>query len=270
MPNSLPFRIAAITGASSGLGAELARQLAARGVLVGLIARREPELHAIAQQIEHDGGRVAVAPADVTDGPTVRRAIESIEAALGPIDLLIANAGITQPPSDSPCSADSLERLFRVNVLGAAHAIEAVLPGMLARRAGRIAGVSSLAGTRGFPASAGYSASKAALSTLLEGLRVQLRDTGVGVTTIHPGFVRTPMTDVLERSQPFRMDVEPAARIIVRGLASGRRRIDFPWPAVAAMRLISLLPDPLFDALAGRFDPPSNGPQKPGGQPRKI
>lgn len=247
-------RAAVITGASSGLGAEMARQLAASGVPVGLIARRGDLLNALAARIAEAGGTALVAVADVADPNATRDAIASIAARLGPIDLLIANAGVARPSSASDFSAAEFERMLRVNLLGASYAIEAVLPGMLARGRGHLVGISSLAAYRGLPGSAGYSASKAALSTLLEGFRVELRGTGIAVTTVHPGYVRTEMTADNDFAMPFLMEVEPAARIILRGIAARRAEVNFPWPLARFLGFARYWPNALYDRAAGAID----------------
>ncbi len=241
---------AVITGASSGIGAELARQLAGLGVPVGLIARRADRLDALASQITQAGGVAHVAVADVADPRAIRDVIHSLADRLGPIDLLVANAGVANPSSALEFSADSFERMVRVNVLGVAHAIEAVLPAMLRQGRGHLVGISSLAAYRGLPGSAGYSASKAAVSTLLEGFRVELRSFGIAVTTVHPGFVRTEMTDVNDFKMPFLMEVEPAARIILRGIAARRAEVNFPWPLAGFLRFVRLWPNVLYDRAA--------------------
>lgn len=251
---SIDCRAAVITGASSGLGAEMARQLAASGVPLGLIARRADRLDALASRIAEAGGVVHVAVADVADSRATREAIASLGERLGPIDLLLANAGVARPSSARGFSADEFERMVRVNLLGASYAFEAVLPGMLARQRGHLVGVSSLAAYRGLPGSAGYSASKAALSTLLEGFRVELRGSGIAVTTVHPGYVRTEMTDVNDFAMPFLMDVEPAVRIILRGIAARRAEVNFPWPIARFLGLARYWPNALYDRAAGVID----------------
>ena len=129
-------------------------------------------------------------------------------------------------------------------------AIEAVLQGMLERGRGQIVGISSLAAFRGMPVNAGYAATKAGLSTLLEGLRVELRGRGVDVTIVHPGFVRTPMIEEGGASRPFVLDVGPACRIILKGVFARRRYVNFPWPTVGVLRFAQALPAPLYDRLA--------------------
>lgn len=241
-------RIAVVTGASSGIGAELARQLAASGASVGLTARRAEALESLAAEIRGRGGIAAVAPADAADPSATRAALGRIAEALGgPIDLLIANAGLGLSTPAVDFSAADFERMVRVNLLGAAYAIEAVLPGMIRMGRGHLVGISSLAAFRGLPGGSGYGATKAALTTLLEGFRVQLRPRGIAVTAVHPGYIRTPMTEGSTHPQPFLMDVEPAARIILKGIAARRPTVAFPWQTAALMTLARLMPHALYD-----------------------
>jgi short-subunit dehydrogenase len=245
--------VAVVTGASSGLGAEMARQLAGAGLKVGLIARRTDELESVAASIRSGEGIAFVAPADAGDPVALRSAIDSIVEALGPVDLLIANAGVGIGFMARDFSAESFDRMVRVNLSSVGYAIEAVLPSMLERRRGQIVGISSLAAFRGFPGSAGYCSTKAGLSALLEGLRPELKRSGIAVTTVHPGYVRTPMTARASTLQPLIMDVEPAVRIILRGVAARRSRVDFPWRMARFVGLVRLLPDAIFDRLATRL-----------------
>jgi short-subunit dehydrogenase len=268
----LDYRMAIITGASSGIGAELTRQLAARGVAVGLTARRADRLGSLAGAIRAAGGTAAVAAADAADREATRAAITRLGESLGPIDLLIANAGVGEECTAERFSAEALERMVRVNLLGAAYAIEAVLPGMLARGRGHLVGISSLAAYRGLPGSAGYGATKAGLSALLEGLRVELRGRGIAVTTVHPGFVRTPMTEGNGRPQPFLMEPEAASARILRGIAARRAEVNFPWPMAALLGAVRLLPNWSYDRLAAALlgvapSATASGPARPSGGP---
>ncbi len=244
---------AIVTGASSGIGAELARQLGATGVRVGLTARREAELEALAGQIRDAGGSAVVAPGDAADPASTRAAFDRLKAELGPVDLLIANAGVGLGESPTHFSAEGLDRMIRVNLNSVVYAIEAVMPSMLERKRGHIVGISSLSAYRGLPGSAGYSASKAGLTALLEGLRPQLRPHGIAVTAVHPGFVRTPMIAGDSNPQPFAMDADRAARIILRGIARRKRRVDFPLPMVALLRAVQMLPGWFYDRFADRL-----------------
>jgi short-subunit dehydrogenase len=196
-----------------------------------------------------------VAVADVADRDALHGAIRELDERLGPIDLMIANAGVGfETPADRFDALD-FERILRVNLLGAAYAFEAVLPDMIARSDGHLVGVSSLAAYRGLPGSSAYCASKAALSTLLESLRVDLRGRGVAVTTVHPGFVETAMTENAAHPRPFLMDADRAAGIIAKGIRSQRREINFPIPMAALMGLASLMPGLVYDRLVGRAVP---------------
>ncbi len=244
--------VAMITGASSGLGAEMARQLASRGWRVGLTARRAVELGEVAAAILADGGTVVIAPADATDAVATAAAVRKVVRQLGPIDLLIANAGIGLEFSARNFDASHFARMVQVNLVAPVLAIECVLPAMVERGSGQIVGISSLAGYRGLPGSAGYAATKAGLTALLEGLRPELKRSGIGVSIVHPGYVRTPMTSGQRHPQPFLMDVEPAVRRILWGIERRQRRIDFPLPMVALLRLARLLPDVVYDAITSR------------------
>jgi short-subunit dehydrogenase len=170
-------------------------------------------------------------------------AVAEVEARLGPTDLLVANAGVGAPTLVSPMNVTDVEKMYRVNVFGVLYSIEAVLPGMLARKKGHLAAVSSMAAYKGLPGESGYSSSKAAVNNLMEGLRIQLRDKGVAVTTICPGFVKTPMTDVNDFHMPWLIGADDAARRIVRALRRRKKVFNFPWQMMLLMRLTRWLPD---------------------------
>jgi short-subunit dehydrogenase len=234
---------AVITGASSGIGWSLAKELAARGCRVGLVARRRSNLEALAGEILKAGGKAAFAAADVADREQVGRAIHQVAGELGPIDLLVANAGVGAPTTLSPFNVSDVEKMFRVNVFGVVYAVEAVLPGMLQRKQGHLAAVSSMAGYKGLPGESAYSSSKAAVNTFMEGLRIQLRDKGVAVTTICPGFIKTPMTEHNDFHMPWLMESDEAARRIVNALARKKKVFNFPWQMGVLMRMTTWLPD---------------------------
>ncbi len=244
-------RVAVVTGASSGIGAEIARQLGASGVRVGLTARRIDPMEELAEEIRSRGGTAAVAVADAAEIEATRAAIRRLAGQLGPVDLLIANAGVGVPLTVEEFSAEAMAWMVRVNLVGAVAAIEAVLPSMLERGNGQLVGISSLAGFRGLPGVAGYSATKAGLTTFLEGLRIELKGRGIGVTTVHPGYVATPMIAGGGR-KPFVMEPEQAARIILRGIAARRREVNFPGPMVALARLGRWLPAAWYELLIRR------------------
>jgi len=161
-------RVAIVTGASSGIGAALVRHLATLGWRVGLVARRADKLTELVSEIHAAGGVAVAAPADIADRAAVLSAIASIESEFGPTDLLIANAGVGTPTRVEPMNIADIERMIRVNLLGVIYSIDAVLPGMLRRRTGQIAAVSSLGSYKGLPGESGYCASKAAVNVFME------------------------------------------------------------------------------------------------------
>jgi short-subunit dehydrogenase len=236
-------QVAIITGASSGIGWALARVLAAERCKVGLIARRQEKLQSLAEEIARSGGTVAFAVADVGNRTQTLAAIHGLTEQLGPAHLLIANAGVGMPTNLDPMNVRDIEEMFRVNTLGVVYAIEAVLPEMLHSGRGQLAAVSSLAAYKGLPGESAYCASKAAVNYYLEGLRIQLREKGIGVTTICPGFVRTPMTAANDFHMPWLLEADEAARRIVRALHRRRKVYNFPWQTSMLMKLTRWLPD---------------------------
>jgi short-subunit dehydrogenase len=243
--------VAVITGASSGIGRALALQLGAAGYRLGLIARRQAELEATANEITASGGKALAAPADVGDRQSLRSAIKSVEDHLGPVDILVANAGFGAPTHLNPLNTKDVEKTIQVNLMGVIYSIEAVLPGMLERKRGHLLAVSSLAAFKGLPGESAYCASKAAVNAYMEGLRIATRTRGVTVTTVCPGFVSTLMTP-MDSATPFIMSAESAAAQIARLIA--RRRgglICFPLPMTLLMPLIKRLPDVIVARLIG-------------------
>ena len=242
-PMSPAEQVAVITGASSGIGWALAKELAKRGYAVGLLARRRDLLEKLASEIGAAGGKAAFAPGDVANRTQIREAIHALSAELGPVDLLVANAGVGAPTLIDPVNMGDVEKMVQVNLLGVIYSIDAVLPEMLRRGRGHIAAVSSMASLKGLPGESAYCASKAAVNIYMEGLRIQLRNRGIAVTTICPGFVKTPMTEVNEFHMPFVLDPDAAARRIARALERRVKVYNFPKRMYYAMRLINLLPD---------------------------
>ena len=260
---SFAGRVAIVTGASSGIGWALAHTLAAEGCKVGLIARRREQLAALAGEIENRGGTTASAVADVAEREPTISAIREVAARLGPVDLLIANAGVGAPTTVEPFNVGDIEKMFRVNVLGVVYSLEAVLPQMLERRSGHLAAVSSLAAYKGLPGESGYTASKAAVNVFMEGLRVQLRGKGIAVTTICPGFVKTPMTEVNEFKMPWLLSADEAARRIVRALNRKRKIYNFPWQTALLMKLSRWAPDWLLDRMMHTYNENPPFPKTP-------
>ncbi|GIW70862.1 MAG: short-chain dehydrogenase/reductase [Planctomycetota bacterium] len=245
-----------LTGASSGIGRGLALALARRGDRLALLARRAEALREVAAQAraQHpQGEEPLVLPADVCDRAAVRAAVAQALERLGGLELVILNAGVGDPLRVERFDDERAARVIEINLIGNLYVLGAALPPMLERRTGHLVGISSLAGWRGLPGSGSYSASKAGFSVLLESLRVDLRRYGIAVTTVEPGFVRTPLTERNRHPMPFLMELEPAVARIVRGIERRRRYVRFPWPLVLATHLVRALPGWLYDALAARL-----------------
>lgn len=244
-----------ISGASSGIGAALARQLAARGTEVILSARRKELLEELAAEIRDAGGRARVAPLDVSDPEATIEGLRRLDDEVGGIDLVIANAGIGGGSWAGKLAWEDCAQSISINVEGAVASLVALLPRMVERGHGHLVGVSSLAGYRGMPASAAYSASKAYLIAFLESLRLDLRDTGVAVTDVRPGFVRTPMTAPNRFHMPWLLEVEDAAARIVRGIEKKRGVVAFPAPLALLARITPMVPSWLWARMASKKGP---------------
>lgn len=245
--------VTVVTGASSGIGRSLARRLAAGGDPVALFARRELLLEELAAEIEAFGGRALSVPCDVTDRDAVHAAVVRVEDIFGPVERLVANAGGGEPTDSVHFDATHLANMVALNLTGTAYCIEAVLPGMLRRKNGHLVAVSSLAAYRGLPGAGAYSASKAALTNLMESLRVDLKPHGVDVTLLLPGFVRTKTGPAKrKRNKPFRLELEDATSRMEKAIRSRRPRYAFPLVLAVLARLASWLPARLYDrAFAG-------------------
>ncbi|MEA2780805.1 MAG: hypothetical protein QOK29_2349 [Rhodospirillaceae bacterium] len=241
-----------ITGASSGIGAALARLYAAPGVHLAISGRDSARLADVAAACQVAGAEIDAAAVDVTDRTTMKSWLLALDARR-PIDLLIANAGISAGTAGGSESADQTRQVFAVNLEGVLNTVLPLLPAMQQRGRGQIALMSSLAGFRGFPGAPSYCASKAAVRIWGEALNGDLKPFGIGVSVICPGFVRSRITARNAFAMPLLMDTERAARIIRRGLARRRARIAFPGPTYAAAWLLGALSPSLVDPLLRRL-----------------
>ncbi|MBI1776950.1 MAG: SDR family NAD(P)-dependent oxidoreductase [Proteobacteria bacterium] len=237
-----------ITGASSGIGAALARDYAGPGMRLVLGGRDEHRLAAVADSCRKAGALVSSAIVDVTDPVLTANWVNAADSEQA-LDLLIANAGISAGTGGAGETQEQARRIYEVNVLGALNTVYPVLPAMRARRRGQIALIASLAGYRGFPGAPAYCGSKAALKVHGEALRGELAADGIGVSVVCPGYVATAMTARNRFPMPFLMPPERAARIIRYGLARNRARIAFPWPMAAAAWLLQALPPGWTDPM---------------------
>jgi short-subunit dehydrogenase len=246
------FRSILITGASSGIGAALALDFSACGTRLVLGGRSLPRLEAIAAQCRGRGAVVEHAAVDVTDRPAMAGWILDADRRQ-PIDLVIANAGVSGGTLRGTEKEDQAREIFAINVDGVLNTVFPLLPAMRARRSGQIGLMSSLAGHRGFPGAPAYAASKAAVKVWGEALRGDLMPHGVGVSVIMPGFIKSPMTDANRFPMPFLMPAERAAAIIRRGLEADRARIAFPWPTATLAWLFGSLSPAIADPILRRL-----------------
>lgn len=253
MSGSMAGRRCWLVGASSGIGAALARELAARGAVVAVSARSVDKLQSVA------GGDMSVVPVDVTDRAAVRAAADDVREALGGLDVVVWCAGLWEQFDAAQWDADAFERHIGVNLLGLNNVLAAVVPPMVRAGQGHVVGIASVAGYRGLAGAEAYGATKAAQINLLEGLRAALSRRGVRVTTVCPGFVRTPMTETNDFPMPFIIDADEAARTIADGLERRRTEIVFPLPMALTMKLARLVPVRLWGAVTSRMPNPAEG-----------
>ncbi|MEO9874161.1 MAG: SDR family NAD(P)-dependent oxidoreductase [Anderseniella sp.] len=246
---AIPWKTVWITGASSGIGRQLALDLAGLGATVAISARSRDAL----AEIAGENPNIRSYPLDVTDLAACRQTAKSIEADMGPLDLVVMAAGIWIIRDIENFTAEDSIRAMRVNYEGAASVIDAVLPSMMKRRAGHIAPVASVAGYRGIPRAVTYAPTKAALISMAEALRTDAARHDIKVQIINPGFVRTPMTDSNDFPMPFLLEPEEASRRIIAGLRSDRFEVVFPTRLAVIMKLLRLLPYSLYFRLMARF-----------------
>jgi short-subunit dehydrogenase len=241
-----------ITGASSGIGEALALDYAGVGVTLALTGRDVARLAGVAEACRARGATVTSATVDVVDEDKLARFIGEADD-VAPLDLVIANAGVSAPMNDLAHLDAQVRRTFNVNLTGVFNTLHPALARMLPRHRGQLAIVSSIAGLRGLPGAVAYSASKAAVRAYGEGLRGRLAREGIAVSVICPGYVRSRMTARNKFPMPFLMDADRAARRIRRGLRRNKGRIAFPWPTYLAMLLLTALPEALLDQLSRRI-----------------
>ena len=238
---------ALITGASSGIGAALARRLAGEGTLVVLAARREDALRELADSIAAAGGQARIEVLDVSDPERTEARVRELDEELG-LEVVVANAGIGGSRWGGQLQWEHCAKVIAVNVSGAVATLTGAIPGMVSRKRGVLVGVSSIAQYRGLPSSATYCASKAFLSTFLESLRIDLHSAGVAVVDVRPGFVDTPMTEGM-KSKPFAVDVDDAAAIIAKGIARKRKVVAFPTPMKWVGHALQVMPKNIYEPV---------------------
>ena len=278
-------KVVLITGASSGIGRGLAVELACRGAKLGLMARGaaaqkaigaavggrrstdppvsivpSPALLEVAQEIEEKTSsqrgtaaqRTLLLPADVRDAKALRAAADRLREEFGKIDILIANAGMAATTEATELDPEEVARLIGVNVIGAVNSVAAVLPEMAKRGSGQLVAVSSLSAYRGLRKSAAYCASKASLSSFFESLRIDLIGSGVDVTIIHPGFIKTRLTAGRKADMPFLMELDYAVNKIIGAIEKKRKSYAFPWQLATIVRAGMIMPNFMYDWIARR------------------
>ena len=245
-------KVVLLTGASSGIGEALAVAIAEKGAIVGLLARRETLLVDLAKRCEVAGGKARIFACDVVDTDTVQNAADKLRSEFGHIDILIANAGIGGNNQETrDLQPEAVKEVIDINLLGAVNSVHAVLTQMLERGSGQLVAISSLAGFRGLPKSAAYSASKAGMTAFFESVRLDVQHKGVAVTIIQPGFIKTPLTAGRENSMPFLMELDDAVPLFLKAIEKKKKFAAFPWQLATIVRAGRIFPAWLYDKIAG-------------------
>ena len=246
-------KIIFLTGASSGIGEGLALELARRGAVLGLVARREDMLRDLARRCEAVGATARMFPADVKDSDSIHASADAFRSEFGHIDIMIANAGVGGNNAETrSLEPDAVKHVIDINLLGAVNSVHAVLPHMLERGQGQLVAISSLAGFRGLPKSAAYSASKAGMTAFFESVRLDVQHKGIDVTIIQPGFIKTPLTAGRANTMPYLMELEDAIPLFIRAIEKKKKFAAFPWQLATLVRAGRIFPAWLYDRIAGR------------------
>ncbi len=239
-----------LTGASSGIGEALAKHYAGRGDILGLAARRIDRLVELKSSLP---ATIEIYQCDVRDLAQVKAAAAAFTQRHGTPDIVIANAGVSFGTlTEFAEDVEAFREILEINVMGMVNTFHPFVAAMRERKSGTLAGIASVAGFRGLPGAGGYSASKAAAIRYLEALRLELRGTGVAVTTVCPGFIRTPLTAKNPYPMPFIIEVDDAARRIARVIDARRSFAVVPWPMAIMGRILAMLPNFVFDAALAR------------------
>jgi NAD(P)-dependent dehydrogenase (short-subunit alcohol dehydrogenase family) len=252
---SLPFdnKVVLITGAGSGIGRELALQMAARGAVVAALDLHPEPLQNLITELKECNCGAGWEVGDVTDRPALHRAIDAFTRRLGPIEILVASAGIGMETSATNWQAAQVEKQIAVNLVGVANSIEAVLPGMLERKRGHLVAISSAASYRGVAHLAGYCASKAGVNAMMDSLRLELRPRGIHCTTICPGWIRTPLTANIRMPMLALQELDVSCRRMVRAIERRQPFLAFPGQIRWPLQVLQLLPARLSDWLLVNF-----------------
>jgi short-subunit dehydrogenase len=254
-----------ITGASAGIGYALTLHYLKNGCSVAAIARREAKLQALYQEPQCRYGHLKIYAADVTQKQVMADVVAMVEKDLGPIELAIANAGITAQNLETKLNLEQVEQLMQTNVIGVVNTLAPVIASMLLRGQGQIVGISSMAALHALPRISAYCASKVAVNYLLEGLYRDLKPHGIHVTTICPSFIDTDMTVKEQVPNHLCMQREVAIAKIVRAVEQRRRFYCFPFWSYHFLNILGILPNAvrgyIFDRISEQWFPrPSKYP----------
>ena len=242
-------KAAVITGASSGIGKDLALLWAEWGCNVAVVARRKELLEEVAEACRALGVDAVVLQGDVTDAVAMARVCEEALSRWGAVDIVVANAGVGGLNPAPYFDLDIHRRTMEINCIGLANTIAPFIPSMIERGEGVLAAVSSLSAFRGLPKAASYSSSKAMQGTFMESLRVDLRPHGVHAFAIHPGFIKTPMAEHDDFDMPFMVPVRKSSLLISKAVARHKRVYLYPWPMKLLTWVNRSLPRWLYDIL---------------------
>ena len=249
----MKYKSIVITGASTGLGRQLALEFAKTGGTLHLIARSKDALNQLVSEIENQGGKSFAYPIDITQTDEFVALLKSIDEK-DPVDLAIANAGWAGKLSyPSETNIDVAKTIADLNFKAAIITLETLAKGMVERKRGHLVGVSSVAGFRGLPGSAIYSASKAGFTTYLEALRFSTKPRRVYVTDIRPGFVYTPLTAKNNHPMPFIISVQYAGHLMFNAIIQRKRRFTFPWQMAIVGAIMRNLPYFVWDWVGEQF-----------------
>ncbi len=247
---TIKSKTALITGASSGIGMALAKELAFQGYNLILMARREQLIEDWAQyiQTQHPDCKIKIKKSDVSSFEEHMQDVKEAVSEFDSLDLVVANAGVGYNTNEWTNTWEGSKKIFDVNLLGAIATIEVAKDIMLAQGYGHIVGISSMTSVRGAPQISAYSASKAGFSTFLEAMRIDLVEKKIPVLDVHPGFVQTPMTEK-NTYMPFLVSSDKAAKYIFKAIKRKKARLYFPWQMLVLNYLSRIMPNPIYDLI---------------------
>lgn len=240
--------VAWITGGSTGIGRSVARLLASEGYTVAVTVRPGDPIDTLIAETQGMAGRVLSFPSDVTDGAGMANAVAAIEAQAGPIVLAIFNAGVYLPTTGDDLRIDRFRQSFEVNVFGVLNGLVPVVDRMRDRGRGQVVLMGSISAYFGWPTTAAYGATKAAVNVIAQALKFDFDKMNIRIQVMNPGFIQTPLTEKAQFSKPAMMPVDKAAERICKAIRSGGFEATFPRRLTWGMKLLSLLPRPLREA----------------------